>query len=102
MVSNPVSIIVVGCGSRGEVYASYALLHTNRARVVGLCDPRVHSRNKLAKIHSQTVDEKKIFSDWREIVLLDGKQADCVLICLPDKLHRDSAIEFTNKGMVQL
>lgn len=98
MELNIVSIIVIGCGSRGEVYSSYALMHPDRAKVVGLCDPRVHCVKKLAKIHEKTVDNTKIFTDWKDVVNSNKKLSDCVLICLPDKLHRDAAIEFTKKG----
>lgn len=93
-----VSILVIGCGNRGEVYASYSLKHPDRAKIVGVAEPRVHTRNKFIKIHESTIEKDKIFSDWREIVKLDEKIADCVIIGLPDKLHKDAAVNFTEKG----
>ena len=32
--SKCIDILIIGCGSRGENYASYALKHPDRARVV--------------------------------------------------------------------
>ena len=93
-----VDVLVIGCGSRGEVYASYALKHPDRARVVGVAEPRVYSRKKLARIHEATVDTNKIFSDWNDIIKSEEKLAHCVIIALPDKLHKDAAVAFTNKG----
>lgn len=93
------SILVVGCGSRGEVYASYALKHPDRAKVVAIAEPRVQLRKKFLKIYELTIQkEKYIFSDWKEAAELNEKIADCVLITLPDQLHKDAAIAFTNKG----
>ena len=90
-----VTILVIGCGSRGEVYASYALKYPNRARVIGLAEPRPFSRQRFVQIHQSTIHSDKIFQNWFEI---KRKLADCVIIALPDKEHKEAAIAFTRLG----
>ncbi|RNA21105.1 oxidoreductase isoform X1 [Brachionus plicatilis] len=92
-----VSILVVGCGNRGEVYGSYALKHPDRARVVAIAEPRVHLRRKVKEIHKLTND-KYIFSDWRDVIELDERVADCAIIALQDKFHKEATINFIKKG----
>lgn len=94
---NAVSILVVGCGNRGEVYASYALKHPDRAKVVAIAEPRVHLRKKLKDIHNLT-DDRQIFTDWHLVIELNERVADCAIIALPDKLHKDATIAFIKKG----
>jgi predicted dehydrogenase len=94
-----VKIIIIGCGSRGEVYASYALKYPKRACVVGIADPRAHARQKFMHIYGNTIEKDKVFSDWKEAVE-DSRcsLADMAIIALPDKLHMEAAIAFTKKG----
>ena len=93
-----VTILVLGCGSRGEIYSSYALLHPEKARVVGIADVRLHARKKLLQVHAKTIDPTKVFADWRELLELPGKIADCVVISLPDKEHVEASLAVTNQG----
>lgn len=93
-----VSILIIGCGNRGEIYSTYCLRHPDRAKVVGLADPREHMRRKFLKLFESTIESDKIFTDWHEIVALDKRIADCVVIALPDKLHVEAAVAFIAKG----
>lgn len=93
-----VTLLILGCGSRGKNYASYAMLHPDKARVVAISDPQALARKKFLGTYGATIDETKIFADWREILDSPGKLADCVVIALPDKEHKDAAIACTNKG----
>ena len=95
---NGVTVLVIGCGSRGEVYASYALKYPQRARIIGLAEPSLFTRQRFLKTHQKTIHQENIFTDWAEIVKLQSKIADCVLITLPDKLHKDAAVAFTKLG----
>lgn len=42
----PVTMVVIGAGQRGTVYASYAIKHPELAKVVAVADPR-QSRRKV-------------------------------------------------------
>ena len=43
----PITLIIIGAGSRGANYAEYAISHPDQAQVVGVADPRVHYRMEL-------------------------------------------------------
>ncbi|XP_053173198.1 putative oxidoreductase YteT [Scomber japonicus] len=90
-----VRVIVVGAGSRGEIYSQFASIHPERMKVVAVADPRKFARTKLQQQHN-IVDEN-IFEDWHSIVERE-KFADAVLICTPDRLHKEPAVAFAKKG----
>jgi predicted dehydrogenase len=91
------TLLILGCGSRGENYASYAKLYPDKARVVGIADPRKFARNQFLSLYD-TIDKNKVFLDWRSIIDTPEKLADCVVIALPDKDHKEASIACTNKG----
>ncbi|XP_063064536.1 uncharacterized protein zgc:154075 isoform X2 [Engraulis encrasicolus] len=94
-MSSPVDVIVVGAGNRGDTYSSYASLHPERMRVVGVADPRKFARVKLQEKHQ--IPHGNVFDDWRSIAERD-KFADAVFICTPDRLHKDPAVALARKG----
>ncbi|XP_051281551.1 putative oxidoreductase YteT isoform X1 [Dicentrarchus labrax] len=94
-MTSPVRVIVVGAGSRGEIYSQFASVHPDRVQVVGVADPRKFARTKIQQQH-KIVDEN-IFEDWHSIVERE-KFADAVLICTPDRLHKEPAVAFAKKG----
>ena len=73
----PVSLIVVGAGSRGVTYASYALQKPDMATVVAVAEPRQHQRQRFATQHRIKPDA--VYSDWKEIAAKD-RFADAVII----------------------
>lgn len=97
-MSEPKTIIIIGCGRRGEVYASYTIQFPNKAKIIGFSDPRLYARNKFLKIYASTLDKSLVFTDWSQFIALGKRVADCAVITLPDKLHKNAAIEFTRLG----
>ncbi|TMS16825.1 putative oxidoreductase YjhC [Larimichthys crocea] len=95
IMAHRVHVIVVGAGCRGEIYSQYANVHPERVKVVAVADPRKFARTKLQQQH-KIVDEN-IFEDWHSIVERE-KFADAVLICTPDRLHKEPAVAFAKKG----
>ncbi|MFI2764902.1 Gfo/Idh/MocA family protein [Streptomyces echinatus] len=91
----PVSLIVVGAGDRGAKHAKWALAHPDRARVVGVAEPREVQRTRFARDHA--LPPGRTTSDWRDLLAL-GKIADAVLICTPDRLHVEPAVAFASLG----
>ncbi|XP_023283151.1 uncharacterized protein LOC111670601 [Seriola lalandi dorsalis] len=91
----PVRVIVVGAGCRGEIYSKFASVHPDRMKVVGVADPRKFARTKLQQQHKIT--DENTFDDWHSIVERE-KFADAVLICTPDRLHKEPAVAFAKKG----
>ncbi|KAM3872412.1 putative oxidoreductase YteT [Diretmus argenteus] len=94
-MSSPVRVIVVGAGSRGEIYSQFASIHPQRMKVVGVADPRKFAREKLRRQHN--IVEENTYEDWRGIVERE-KFADAVFICTPDRLHKDPAVALARKG----
>ena len=93
-----VTLIILGCGSRGTNYASYALIHPGKARIVGIADPCTLARKKFIQQYP-TIDESKVFASWKQAMDSVEKLADCVVIALPDQEHRDAAIAATKQGL---
>uniref|UniRef100_A0A8C2B526 Zgc:154075 n=1 Tax=Cyprinus carpio TaxID=7962 RepID=A0A8C2B526_CYPCA len=94
-MSSPVDVIVVGAGNRGENYSNYAVIFPDQMRVIGIADPRDFARKKLQARHK--VADENTFNDWHCIVERE-KFADAVLICTPDRLHKDPAVALAKKG----
>ncbi|TRY96640.1 hypothetical protein DNTS_024259 [Danionella cerebrum] len=94
-MSSPVKIIVVGAGNRGENYSDYARIFPDRMQVVGVADPREFVRVKLQTQHN--IAGHNSFKDWRCIAARE-KFADAVLICTPDRLHKEPAVALAKKG----
>lgn len=84
-----VSIVVVGAGSRGGVYARYAAEFPREAEVVAVCEPRREWRERLAREHR--IPAERCFKDWKEL-LKHPRLADAALICTVENLHRDIAV----------
>ncbi|KAM6924617.1 putative oxidoreductase YteT [Xenentodon cancila] len=93
-MTSPVNVIVVGAGCRGEIYSQFASIHPKRMKVVAVADPRKFARTKLQQQHK--IHSENVFEDWQTVVERE-KFADAVLICTPDRLHKDPAVAFAKK-----
>lgn len=91
----PVKLLIIGAGSRGTTYGKYASIHPERARVVGVAEPREFFRTRMAETHQ--IAPEHIALDWRELAALP-KFADAVVITVPDALHMEPAVAFAQKG----
>jgi predicted dehydrogenase len=92
---NPVKLLVVGAGGRGSGYATFANSFPDKARIVGVAEPRDHYRDTLAQTHAIPADG--VFKDWREAAARE-RFADAVLICTQDAMHLETSIAFARKG----
>ena len=91
----PVTFVVIGAGSRGLTYSRFALQHPDRAKVVGVAEPRDSRRESFVRQHD--ISAKNIFLDWQE--LADApKIADVAIISTQDALHTEPAIAMAKKG----
>lgn len=95
MKTKRVDLIIAGCGGRGSGYALFAEKCPDKARIVGVADPREYYRKTLAEKHS--VPAENVFETWEEMAARD-KFADAVIIATQDTMHRDPAIAFAAKG----
>ncbi len=90
-----ISVIVIGGGGRGTIYARHMLELADFAELTGVAEPRDFFRNRIAKeLH---IPPEMQFSDWREIVRR-GKIADAVIIATQDRMHVEPALAFARLG----
>ena len=61
----PIKVIIIGAGNRGTVYASYAANFPQQMQVVGVAEPRVDFRLRMAQAHS--IPAENVVEDWREL-----------------------------------
>lgn len=86
----PITVIVIGCGSRGNVYSKYAELFPQGMKVVGVSDMQEHRRDWLGDRHKVPAEMR--FKDFREVFATKKKLADAVIITTPDNLHYEPAM----------
>lgn len=91
----PVDIVIVGAGDRGRTYAAYALEHPERARIIGVAEPREYYRTRMADEHD--IPDEHVFEGWQEAARC-SRFADAAVIATPDALHAGPAIAFANSG----
>jgi predicted dehydrogenase len=91
----PASLLVIGAGQRGTGYARWALGHPDRARVVGVAEPRAERRSALASEHH--IAAENVVESWAELAARP-KFADAVLICTQDRMHAEPAQAFAALG----
>ena len=91
----PLTIAVIGAGSRGTGYAEYALENPEKAKIVGAAEPRDYYRESLVKAHN--IPAANVFKNWREAAK-KNKFADAVIIATQDQDHADPAVAFAEKG----
>jgi predicted dehydrogenase len=91
----PVTLAIIGAGSRGSGYAHYASEHPDLARVVAVAEPRDSYRAPMVAAHG--IGANETFSDWRDAAAAP-KLADAVLICTQDAMHVEPAVAFAKAG----
>lgn len=94
-VSKPVTVIVIGAGSRGNTYARYSKLFPQSMKIVGVSDINPERRAAFARKYS--IGETMCFGDWSEVFLRD-KMSDVVVISTPDDLHYGPCMKALSMG----
>lgn len=89
----PVTIAVIGGGSRGFGYAGIIAGMPERAQVVGVAEPRASYRELFAEKFAPA----HVFADWREAAAAP-RFADAVIIATQDAMHTEPAVTFAEKG----
>ncbi len=92
---HPVSVIIIGAGNRGSTFAQYIAQNPDQARVVGVAEPRLFYRQRMAGQHA--IPPENVVSTWQELAVRP-RLADAVIIATPDRFHAGPAIAFANLG----
>lgn len=91
----PVELIIVGAGCRGAAYADYVLYNKDKAKIVGVAEPREFQRRSIADKHG--VSDENVYVDWRQLASRE-RFADAVVIATQDQMHLEPVVEFAKKG----
>lgn len=97
-MTSPLNIAVVGCGSRGRTYATYALENPDRIRVVAIAEPDPDRREAMAREHQLSKESPAVVSDWHNWTEATLSSFDAVIIATLDHLHEAPAIYFAEQG----
>ncbi len=94
-MSKPKKIILIGAGDRGITYASYALKHPDKLRIVGVAEPIKERREKIANKHK--IASGNIFNSWEKL-LKKPPIADGAIITTQDTMHVGPAVTALENG----
>ncbi len=89
-LDKPVTVMVIGAGSRGRTYARYAEKFPKSMKVVGVADLNPNRRSAMAKKHG--IPKEKQFAHFND-ALSRPKLADAVVISTPDNLHYEPCMK---------
>ncbi|KAK9701197.1 hypothetical protein K7432_011819 [Basidiobolus ranarum] len=91
----PVTVSIVGAGSRGSSYASFALKNPHLMKVVAVAEPKNIRRNNMAEKYD--IPSKFVFSDWKELAK-QPRLSQAVVIATFDHLHVEPTLELAKLG----
>lgn len=94
-LEKPVSVILIGAGHRGNIYAEYAIANPDQMKITAVADINIKRRNNIRRRHK--IPEAFIFSHWQE-VFNQPKFADAVIISTPDNLHTAPCLAALDAG----
>lgn len=94
-LDKPVTAIVCGAGSRGNVYGGYALEYPDQLDIVGVAEPIAIRNERYAKKHA--IKEEHRFNTWED-VFSKPKFADAIIITTPDNLHYGPCMKALEMG----
>jgi len=94
-LKRPVTVILIGAGHRGSIYADYAFKNPKEMNIVAVADPNPYRSQKIAHLHN--IIPSHCFNGWEE-VLSKEKFADAVIIATPDQLHTAPCLKALEMG----
>ena len=89
------SVLVIGAGCRGGMYADLMAAHPDKFRVVGVADPVQGRREAVAR--RLNIPEDRCFASWEE-ALSRPKLADIAVIATGDNEHYHPALKAIQLG----
>lgn len=95
----PVSVAVVGAGSRGTAYAEWVGANPRLARIVAVAEPRETRRSAFAARHG--LPPERVFARWDDLVAATrthGRLADIAAVTTLDDQHVEPALALADLG----
>jgi predicted dehydrogenase len=94
-LKKPVSVILIGAGHRGNIYADYAVKYPDEMKLVAVAETNSTRRKLIGEAHH--IAEKYRFSSWED-VFKQPRFADAVVIATPDYLHSGPCLKALDLG----
>ena len=94
-MNKPLEVAVVGAGHRSLIYASYALSHPERMKIVAVADPDDVRRAEFAEKFGIPAEGQ--FRFYQELAQ-QPRRADAIINGTLDRLHCQSSLPFLEKG----
>ena len=95
-VNRQISVIIIGAGNRGNVYAKFAEKYPEAMKVVGVSDILEHRKNRMGDRHN--IPPEMRFGHYREVFTCGKKLADAVVISTPDDCHYEPCMTALSLG----
>ncbi|MCG6924258.1 MAG: Gfo/Idh/MocA family oxidoreductase [Acidobacteria bacterium] len=93
--ASPVTAAIMGAGSRGNGYASYAAKYPEELKIVGVAEPIPHRNETMAVAHGIPAEQR--WDTWERA--FDGPRfCDAIIITTPDHLHYGPAMAALERG----
>jgi len=89
-INKPITVVVVGAGNRGNVYASYAAKYPDLVKIVGVSDILPNRVESFSKKYD--IPKEHQFGHYNEILSVP-KFADAMVIATPDDRHFDPCMK---------
>jgi predicted dehydrogenase len=83
-LTRPVTVVLIGAGHRGSIYADFAARNPKEMKIVGVADASAQRVQRMA--HTHNVPARHCWANW-ESVFDVPRMADAVIIATPDQLH---------------
>jgi hypothetical protein len=64
-LSRPVSVILIGAGHRGGIYADFAKKNPGEMKIVAIADPNWYRLQRMARVHK--IELAACFESWEEV-----------------------------------
>lgn len=91
----PVTLVIVGGGSRGMGFADFIARNPRLAKLVGVAEPREGPRRRMVREHR--IPEANVHSDWRGLARQE-RIAEAAIIATQDHLHVEPTAALAAKG----
>ncbi len=95
MKEGKVTVVVVGCGDRANVYCRTGVKAMGKLEIVAAVDPNPERLRFMREEYG--VKEEQCYTDMKD-VLAQGRIADCVINGTMDQQHLETAIPFLEQG----